>query len=54
MAEDNELENAAKPTGKGTKYVCRTKCFYNGVLFYEGDVYTASPNEKVPEHFVKQ
>lgn len=52
--KDNELEKAAKPVSKDTKYVCKTKCFYAGLLFNVGDVYVAEAGEKVPPHFVKQ
>ena len=52
--KDNELETAAKPVSKESKYVCKTKCYHKGVLYNIGDIYNAAAGEKLPEHFVKK
>lgn len=58
MAEEKTLDEAAKPkaAGKEVTFVCETKCYWNEVLYHEGDTITISESlkDKVPEHFTKK
>ena len=54
MAEEKKLDEAAKPkAAKLLKFVCETKCYWNGELWREGSLVEVpeSDKDKVPEHF---
>lgn len=61
MAEKTELtleeaanKNASTKEDAGkVKYKCNTKCYFENVLYNEGDIVLVSKDKKMPEHFSK-
>ena len=59
MSKDITLDEAAKgssenkPTGAKRKYRCVQKCYFENVLYNEGDIIVVSEDKKMPEHFSK-
>lgn len=51
--EKTEDAKETKAAGKTKKYRCKTKCFWTGTLYYEGDTIDVPENVKVPEHFTE-
>lgn len=53
MEKEETTSAKTEASGKMKKYRCKTKCFWNNTLWFEGDTIDVPENQKVPEHFME-